>query len=115
VFAGALATRDEAQQLMDGLVVSGVKDEAGAWHLRPAALSFDLGVFPDEAAAGRRVRELASKSVPAYVLMAPAASGTVWRVYGGAYVDERESVPMSELLATAGEPIELVTRRGLIP
>ncbi|MFV1986604.1 MAG: SPOR domain-containing protein [Gemmatimonadota bacterium] len=115
VFAGALSTRDEARDLMDALVASGVKGEAGAWHLRPATFAFDFGVFADRAAADRRIDELASRAIPAYALAAAAESDTVWRVFGGAYVDEREAVPMGELLSAAGEPAELITRRGAVP
>jgi len=115
VFAGALTGRGAAQTLMDALVASGVKGEAGAWHLRPAALAFDLGVYPDRAAADRRIDELAANAVPAYALTATGEAGQVWRVYGGAYVDDNESVPMAELLSEAGESAELITRRGTIP
>jgi septal ring-binding cell division protein DamX len=115
VFAGALGSRAEAQSLMDALVETGVKSEAGAWHLRPSTLAFDLGVYPDRSAADRRVTDLEGRGVPAYALSAAGEDGTVWRVYGGAYVDERESVPMSELLTEAGEPADLIQRRGVVP
>lgn len=115
VFAGALGSRAEAESLMDALVETGVKSEAGAWHLRPSTLAFDLGVYPDRSAADRRVAELEGRGVPAYALSAAGEDGTVWRVYGGAYVDERESVPMSELLTEAGEPADLIQRRGVVP
>lgn len=115
VFAGALGSRGEAQSLMDALVDSGVKDEAGAWHLRPAVLAYDLGLFPDRGASDRRVADLEERGIPAYALTAPAPTGDVWRVYGGAYVDAREAAPMSELLTEAGEPADLIERRGVVP
>ena len=115
VFAGALGSRGEAQSLMDDLVATGVKDEAGAWHLRPAVLAYDLGLFPDRAAADGRVSDLEGRGIPAYALSAPSATGDVWRVYGGAYVDAREAVPMGEMLSEAGEPADLIERRGVVP
>jgi cell division septation protein DedD len=115
VFAGALASRGEARTLMDALVASGVKGEAGAWHLRPATLAFDLGVYSDRAAADRRIEELTASAIPAYALTATGEVGQVWRVYGGAYVNDNESVPMAQLLFEAGESVELITRRGTIP
>ena len=111
IFAGALDERPAAESLMDDLVASGVKDEAGAWHIRPAALAFDLGLYPDRAAAGARVAALGAVGIPAYTISASGDEGP-FRVYGGAYTDEREAGPMAEMLTEAGEPAELVDRRG---
>ncbi|MDH3733992.1 MAG: SPOR domain-containing protein [Gemmatimonadota bacterium] len=113
VFAGALDSRDAAQTLMDQLVAGGIKDEAGAWHLRPAALAFDLGVFPDRAASDARVAALEGQGIPAYALPAAGGDGP-WRVYGGAYADQREAAPMGDMLTAVGEPAELISRRGSV-
>jgi len=115
VFAGAVETRAEAQTLMDDLVASGRKDEAGAWHLRPSNLAFALGVYGDRTSAERRIAELADEGLPAYALTAPFGEGTAWRVYAGAYNSEPEAGPMAEMLRAAGEPAELTSRRGIVP
>ena len=61
-----------------------------------------------------RIAELASEGIPSYALAASMDGDRIWRVYGGAYVDEREAASMAELLAAAGVPGELVERRGTV-
>ncbi len=113
VFAGALPDRAAAETLMLELVVRGDKDEAGAWHLRPTRLAFDLGVYADRAEASSRMAELEDKGIPTYVVAASLDADSVFQVYGGAYETERASLPMAELLAAAGEQASLISRRGM--
>ncbi len=115
VFAGALPDRETARAAMAALVERGRKDEAGAWHLRPVRLAFDLGVFPDRASAEERIAALAARGIPAYALMATSPGGSVWRVYVGAYENERAAAPMAAMLEDLREPARLVDRRGLDP
>lgn len=115
IFASALEGRDEAAALMQALVAAGRKAEATVWDLRPTRLAFDLGVYSSRDEANDRVRQLAGLEIPAYALWAPFDGGDAWRVYGGAYTVDRESGPMAEMLAAAGEPVELAARRGNLP
>jgi len=112
LFAGAAANREEAVALMDRLVAAGQKDEVSAWDVRPAGAAFDLGVFVDRAAAEERVARLEATGIPSYVLTAPLDDRVVYRVYGGAYENERAALPMAELLGAIGEPASLIARQG---
>jgi len=115
VFAGALTDRADGVALMDRLVADRLKDAASEWDVRPAGLAFDLGLYAGRDEAVDRVSRLAGRQIPAYALWATTPADTVWRVYGGAYENERAAQPMVELLQDAGEPANLVERRGAVP
>ena len=112
VFAGALGSEAEASALLDDLVQAGAAEEANPWHLRPAGLAYDLGVFTEYSEVGARIAELALRGIPAYSLATDVEGRTVFRVYAGAYEDERSALPMAAILAAAGEAATLIPRRG---
>lgn len=114
VFAGALAERDDGRALMEALVEARLKDEASEWDVRPAGLSFDLGLFARREEAESRVRRLAERSIPAYAVAATDAPDAPWRVYGGAFEREQASGPLAEMLDETGESAPLIERRGTI-
>ncbi|MGH7541216.1 MAG: SPOR domain-containing protein, partial [Gemmatimonadota bacterium] len=120
VFAGAFPSRTRASEHMQALVERGWKDEASAWHLRPARLAFRLGVFPSRAEAEGRAPRAARDGISTYILSVPlpaAANGgtrpdSLFVVYAGAYESESAANPMAALLAEAGQEAELEARRG---
>ena len=112
VLAGALADENEAETLMKRLVEAGEKEETSPWHLRPSGLAFDLGTFTDRAGVEARVTALTVKGIPSYVLVATLGESKAFQVYGGGYRNQQESLPMAELLGTAGESAVLIARHG---
>ncbi|MCG8468217.1 MAG: hypothetical protein MJB57_08395 [Gemmatimonadetes bacterium] len=115
LFAGAHSTEPEAVSLMERLVADGHKAEASAWDVRPARSAFDLGVFATRDDAERRVSSLEEAGIPSYIVSAPLEDRDVYQVYGGAYENERASLPMAELLGAVGEPATLIARQGGAP
>ncbi|WP_419949389.1 SPOR domain-containing protein [Candidatus Palauibacter sp.] len=112
VFAGAFGSEAEAAAVLDELVQSGAAGEANPWHLRPAGLAYDLGVFTEHSEVEARIAELASRGISAYGLATTVEGRTVVRVYAGAYEDERSALPMAAILEAAGETATLTPRRG---
>ena len=112
VFAGALESEADAAALLDVLVRSGATDEANPWQLRRARLAFDLGVFAELSLAEARVAELAARDIPAYSLALSSGGHAAYRVYAGAYEDERAALAMTAMLEAAGVAATLVPRRG---
>ena len=112
VFAGAFGSEAEAAAALDGLVQAGATEEANPWHLRPAGLAYDLGVFAEHSEVEARIAELASRGISAYSLATTVEGRTVVRVYAGAYEDERSALPMAAILEAAGETATLIPRRG---
>ena len=112
VFAGALGSEAEAAAALEALVRAGAAEEANSWHLRPVGLAYDLGVFAEHAEVEARIADLASRGIPAYSLATAAEGRTVFRVYGGAYENERSALPMAAILEAAGEAATLIPRRG---
>jgi hypothetical protein len=119
VFAGARPDVESARAMMTELVESGRKDDASAWHLRPARLAYLLGVFGRPSEADARLEEAVGAGLPAYVLAAPVDEGlgvdSVFQVYVGAYESPVAARAMISLLESAGEDPALVTRRGRRP
>ncbi|MFQ5679260.1 MAG: SPOR domain-containing protein [Gemmatimonadota bacterium] len=112
VFAGAVGTRADARSLMEDLVRSGTKASVGEWDVRPSRLAYRLGIAPRRAAAEEILREAEAAGIPAYLVTAEEASGSVWVVYAGGYESEDAARAMGALLERAGRAAELVTRRG---
>lgn len=112
VFAGARAGPEAGRALMEGLVASGRKETASAWDVRPAGLTFRLGLFASEGAARRAAEALEEKGVPAYVLPAGEDAARAWQVLAGAYESRAAAGPMAALLEREGLAVDLVTRRG---
>lgn len=112
VFAGALESEADAAALLDVLVRSGATEEANPWQLRRARLAFDLGVFTERSLAEARVAELAARGIAAYSLAASSEGHAIYRVYAGAYEDERAALAMAAMLEAADETAALVPRRG---
>ena len=119
VFAGARPDVESARALMTELVESGRKDDASAWHLRPARLAYLLGVFGSPSEADARLEEAVVAGLPAYVLSAAVEEGlgvdSVFQVYAGAYESPVAARAMISMLETAGEDPPLVSRRGRRP
>ena len=116
VFAGAEPDVETARALMTELVDSGQKDDASAWHLRPARLAYLLGVFGSRTEAEGRMQEAATAGIPAYILSTAVEEGlgidSVFQVYAGAYESAVAARAMIALLESAGEEPPLVDRRG---
>ena len=112
IFAGALRDETEAAAVLESLTRAGAVDGANAWQLRPARLAYDLGVFTESSEAEARIAELAARNIPAYRLAVSVDGRAIFRVYAGAYEDERAALALARMLETAGEVAELVPRRG---
>jgi len=89
---------------------------SGTWLVREAPLAFALQEFDAAEDAARRVEELWSISVPAYVLLVERDDGSrIHRVYAGAYASEEEALPLRRLLEDAAiSPETLSERKGRI-
>jgi cell division septation protein DedD len=116
VFAGAEPDVATARALMTELVASGRKDDASAWHLRPARLAYLLGVFGSRTEAEGRMQEAVTAGIPAYILSTAVEEGlgidSVFQLYAGAYESPVAARAMIALLESAGEDPPLVDRRG---
>lgn len=117
VLAGAFPDTVRAAQLRDRLVEADVLEPAdaqGAWNVvQFTPLAFDLGEFPDLAAARVRADSLLRLEVPAYPVAVPYSDGAErWRLYGGAFRDSVSAEGMRGILAERGIEARLVERTG---
>lgn len=120
VLAGLLPDTTQAAGLSRRVVEAGLVEEAdarGTWALvQFTPLAFDLGEYPDLAAAAARVDSLQLRQVPAYAVMLPYSDGTDrWRVYGGAFRDSVGADGMRRMLSDRGIEARLVDRVGAAP
>ena len=115
VFAAMLPDREAANELMLRLVDEGIKDSAADWDVRPTQLAFHFGRYHSERGAEAAVETLVAKGIPAYMVLAAAAPGSIAvHVYAGGYEDPREAIPLREQIEGAGLEAELVERVGLV-
>lgn len=112
VFAGAVEDRVRASTAMRQLVETGDKEEEEAWHMRPVRLAFVIGTYGTVDEATERVERLHESGIPAYVLAVIGPAGANYRVYSGAFESEAAAGPLDSILAAAGIPATLETRRG---
>ena len=112
IFAGALRDETEAAAVLEALARAGAVDGVNTWQLRPARFAYDLGVFTESSEAEARIAELVARGIPAYRLAVSVDGRAIFRVYAGAYEDERAALPMAGMLEAAGEVARLVPRRG---
>lgn len=117
VFAGLLADRQEAEELMAELVRAGIKDTVRGWDVRPTRLAFSFGTYSTEREARSSAETLEARGIPAYVVEVPgaAASGVGYRVYAGGYERAEDARPLRDRIAEAGLDVELVERVGMVP
>lgn len=120
VYAGMLDDTVQAAALRTQLVGAHLAnpDDVGG----PAALiqarpwTFDLGTYPDRAAADRRAAALATAAIYASPTAVPQTDGTErWTLYAGAYPDSARAEPMKKTLQSARLPARLVQRVGRAP
>jgi hypothetical protein len=118
VLAGTLADTVQASRLRQQLVNAGLVEEAdaqeGTWSLvQYTPLAFDLGEFPDLAAARAHSDSLLRRDVPSYAVRLPApGAGERWRVYGGAFRDSASAEGMRRILSDKRIEARLVERVG---
>jgi hypothetical protein len=117
VLAGMLRDTTEAAAVRQRLVEARVVEEAdaqGGWNMvQSTPLAFDLGEFPDRAAAQARTDSLLAAEVPSYPVALPYSDGSErWRVYGGAFRDSASAEGMRRILADRGIQARLVERVG---
>lgn len=119
VFAGARPDAESARDLMGELVESGRKDDASAWHIRPARLAYLLGAYGTPTEARARQEAATAAGLPAYTLSAALDEGrgpdSVFQVYAGAYESPVAARALIAALEGAAEDAELVDRRGRLP
>lgn len=119
VYAGVLAEREAAEELMAQLVREGIKDTLRAWDVRPTRYAFAFGTFPDLGDAEAAVETLLAQGIPAYLVPAPggkAEGEPAYHVYAGGYESVEGAAPLRELIERAGlEDVELVERVGVVP
>jgi cell division septation protein DedD len=113
VLAGAVEDRLQAADLMRSLVDKNSKERERAWDMRPVALAFVLGDFASEDAADAERDRLHESGLPAYVLEVDAPGGVSYRLYSGAFESEAAAAALDSMLAAAGRPSTLETRRGV--
>ncbi|GEM_PF-1592349 len=112
VFGGALQDREQAREYMRRLVEQKVKERERDWDMRPVRFALALGDFPTENEANVERDRLHEAGVPAYVLPVRDTTGAIFRLYSGAFESETAAGPADSMLAAAGHPATLVTRRG---
>ncbi len=115
VFAGTLADRQQAEDLMAELVREGIKDTVHNWDVRPARYAFSFGTFNTARDARAVVEMLSGHAVPAYIVptrLADAGSG--YHVYAGGYESEEDARLLRERIAEAGLELNLVERVGVV-
>ncbi len=118
VMAGTLADTTEASRLRQQLVYAKLVEESdaqgGTWSLvQFTPLAFDLGEFPDRAAARAHADSLLRRQVPSYAVQLPApGGGERWRVYGGAFRDSVSAEGMRRILSDKRIEARLVERVG---
>ena len=118
VLAGMLASKDEAEDLLETLVRDGVKDAANAWDIRPTWLAFRFGTYPNLQDARATVETLEGLGIAAYLIRASgraAGQGQAYHVYAGGYDNQATAQPLADQMARAGLEAELVERMGLPP
>jgi cell division septation protein DedD len=118
VLAGMLASRDEAEDLLETLVRDGVKDAANAWDIRPTWMAFRFGTYPNLQDARATVDTLEGLGIPAYLIRASgrtSGQGQAYHVYAGGYDNQATAQPLADQIARAGLEAELVERTGLPP
>jgi hypothetical protein len=118
VMAGTLADTMQASRLRQQLVYAKLVEESdaqgGTWSLvQFTPLAFDLGEFPDRAAALAHSDSLLQRQVPSYAVRLPApGGGERWRVYGGAFRDSVGAEGMRRILSDKRIEARLVERVG---
>src|SRR5262245_56477418 len=113
VMAGPVADSMEANVLLRRLLENGQKTGSNPSDVRQAPLAFALGDYDSRFAAHQREREVASSSIPSYVVQIRTTDGrTRYRVYAGTYSGSAEADIMRRLLRAAGLPDSLVERVG---
>jgi Mrp family chromosome partitioning ATPase len=115
IMSGPVTDSAAAASLMAALLGAGHKTGASDFDIRSTPFAFLLGSATTRADAERRVQELRTLAIPAYIVMDDAAEGVVYRVYGGGYAGRAEAEVMHELLRSAGQPDSLVERMGRSP
>jgi cell division septation protein DedD len=119
VYAGVLAEREAAEELMAQLVREGIKDTLRAWDVRPTRYAFAFGTHANLGAPEAVVETLLVKGIPAYLVQVPSAGpegGLAYHVYAGGYESPESASPLRELIERAGlEDVELVERVGMVP
>ncbi|KPK81852.1 MAG: hypothetical protein AMS25_04850 [Gemmatimonas sp. SM23_52] len=114
VFAGMLADRERAGELMAQLVRERIKDTVRDWDVRPARLAFSFGVYSSSGEARALLETLFAQGVPAYIVPAAADDGIAYHVFAGGYERPEDARPLKEQLRRAGLDVELVERVGLV-
>ncbi|HYH80484.1 MAG TPA: SPOR domain-containing protein [Longimicrobium sp.] len=117
VYAGLLQDTVQGAALRAELVKRNLADPEDVGG--PAALvqarpyAFDLGEFPDRAAAEKRAEELAQAAIDGYSTPVPQSDGTErYRLYVGAFADSARAAPMKRTLEASRLPARLVRRVG---
>lgn len=117
VFAGLVAERGEAQELMARLVRDGVKETISSWDVRPAQYAFSFGSFASVREASERIDALLEDGIQAYAVPVDAGGtdGEVaYHVYAGGYESREAAEPLREQIESAGLSAELIERVGLL-
>jgi cell division septation protein DedD len=115
LMAGPVPDSASAAELMAELLAAGHKTGSSPADIRQAPLAFQLGTAVSRAEAERRVEELHTLAIPAYIVLHDTPEGLVYRVYGGGYASRADADVMRELLRAAGQPDSLVEREGRSP
>ena len=117
VFAGMVAEREGAEEIMQQLVAEGIKEETRAWDVKAARFVFRFGSYGSAGDAHAVVEALLGRRINAYMVPA-AAAGTedsvAYHVYAGGYERAADADPLREQIASAGLESELVERVGLV-
>ncbi len=121
VMAGTLPDTAQASRLQQQLVYAKLVEASDAQEgtgslVQFTPLAFDLGEFPDRAAARAHADSLLRRQVPAYAVPLPGAGGgELWRVYGGAFRDSVSAEGMRRILSDRRIDARLVERVGTQP
>lgn len=116
LLAGPAVDSASAEELADRIAAETGADRTG-WLVRETPLAFLLEQTADIGSATARIDELRGLDVPAYLLAVDFSDGgTAYRVYAGAYADEREASYLLTHLETQGlDNATLSPRRGRLP
>jgi len=117
VFAGLVAERSEAEELMARLVKDGVKKTVSSWDVRPAQYAFSFGTYASISEAREKIDALLGEGIQAYAVPIDAggADGEVaYHVYAGGYESREAAEPLREQIESAGLSAELIERVGLL-
>jgi hypothetical protein len=118
LFAGPAYSAVEAEALRQPVDDAFANNfDATVWRVSPSSYAFFFGEYPGFSEAQDRVDGLLGQEIPSYVLQVDHVDGSRgYRVYGGAYGDEFQAVPMREILRERGlTDIPLTERRGKRP